>query len=91
MIFFTKINENSNTEHFSDIHGASFSQICVPIFRKKFNMKGEITEVKKLTFNIIAFLDKFKLFEFSQNIVSILNNFQVITYLSLIIKAPEVR
>ena len=54
-------------------------------------MKGEITEVKKLTFNIIAFLDKFKLFEFSLNIVSILNNFQVITYGFLIIKAPVVR
>ena len=41
------------------------------LFSEKIYMKGEITEVKKLTFNIIAFLDKFKLFEFSLNIVSI--------------------
>ena len=60
---FTKMNANSNTEHLSDIEGASFPQISLPILSKStWQKRGSFTRVKKLTMNIIAFLDKFKLF-----------------------------
>ena len=61
--YFTKMNENSNIEHLSDIEGALFSHISVPIWSKSIWQKmRSFTGVKKLTMNIIVLSSNFWIF-----------------------------